>query len=117
MAWPRINELNLSYPHFSSCCLRCVFCFVLFCFDGSTAQQGLPTGSSPLGTYRCLVELYKAGKVNFEHVVTFNMDEYVGIPESHPESYHSFMQTNFFDDLRKTATRETAAIVRSGSAW
>ena len=42
---------------------------------------GLPTGSSPLGTYKKLIELNKAGKVSFEHVVTFNMDEYVGLPE------------------------------------
>ena len=41
---------------------------------------GLPTGSSPLGMYRRLVELHKQGKVSFKNVVTFNMDEYVGIP-------------------------------------
>jgi glucosamine-6-phosphate deaminase len=45
------------------------------------------------------VELYKAGKVSFQHVVTFNMDEYVGLPEQHPESYHSFMWTNFFSHI------------------
>ncbi|MBQ2374453.1 MAG: glucosamine-6-phosphate deaminase, partial [Alistipes sp.] len=52
---------------------------------------GLPTGSTPLGMYNGLIELYKAGKVSFANVVTFNMDEYVGLPEEHPESYHSFM--------------------------
>ncbi len=57
---------------------------------------GLPTGSTPLGTYKELINLYEAGKVSFENVVTFNMDEYIGIPESHPESYHSFMHNNFF---------------------
>lgn len=64
---------------------------------------GLPTGSSPLGMYKCLIELYKQGKVSFEHVVTFNMDEYVGLAESHPESYHSFMWNNFFNhiDIKK----------------
>ncbi|MBQ3957952.1 MAG: glucosamine-6-phosphate deaminase [Bacteroidaceae bacterium] len=64
---------------------------------------GCPTGSSPLGLYKHLVELYKAGKVSFQHVVTFNMDEYVGLPEEHPESYHSFMWTNFFShvDIKK----------------
>lgn len=41
---------------------------------------GLPTGSSPLSTYKRLVEFYKEGKLSFKHVVTFNMDEYVGIP-------------------------------------
>jgi len=60
---------------------------------------GLPTGSSPLGVYRVLVERYKAGEISFEHVVTFNMDEYVGIPRDHPESYHSFMWKNFFSHV------------------
>jgi len=41
----------------------------------------------------------KEGKVSFKHVITFNMDEYVGLPESHPESYHSFMWTNFFNHI------------------
>ena len=40
--------------------------------------------------------LYKAGEVSFKNVITFNMDEYVGLPEEHPESYHSFMWNNFF---------------------
>ncbi|MDR2808933.1 MAG: glucosamine-6-phosphate deaminase [Tannerellaceae bacterium] len=57
---------------------------------------GLPTGSSPLGMYRNLIELHKQGKVSFRHVITFNMDEYVGLPQDHPESYHSFMWNNFF---------------------
>lgn len=60
---------------------------------------GCPTGSSPLGMYRRLIELNKAGKVSFEHVVTFNMDEYCGLPENHPESYHSFMWNNFFSHI------------------
>lgn len=57
---------------------------------------GLPTGSSPIGTYQKLVELYRQGQLSFEHVVTFNMDEYVGLPRDHPESYHSFMWNNLF---------------------
>lgn len=60
---------------------------------------GCPTGSSPLGMYKNLIELYKAGKVSFANVVTFNMDEYVGLPEEHPESYHSFMWNNFFSHI------------------
>ena len=62
-------------------------------------KLGCPTGSSPLGLYRRLIELNKAGKVSFRHVVTFNMDEYVGLPEEHPESYHSFMWNNFFSHV------------------
>ena len=64
---------------------------------------GLPTGSSPIGTYRKLIEFYQAGRISFEHVITFNMDEYVGIPEKHPESYHSFMWKHLFShiDIKK----------------
>lgn len=71
--------------------------------EGTPFVLGLPTGSSPLGMYRCLVELYRQGKVSFRNVVTFNMDEYVGLPEEHPESYHSFMWNNFFShiDIRR----------------
>ncbi len=60
---------------------------------------GCPTGSSPLGMYRRLIELHKAGKVSFANVVTFNMDEYVGLPRDHKESYHSFMWNNFFSHI------------------
>ncbi|BEJ15825.1 hypothetical protein CspHIS471_0504300 [Cutaneotrichosporon sp. HIS471] len=57
---------------------------------------GLPTGGTPMPVYRRLVELYNDGKVSFKDVITFNMDEYVGIPRDHPESYHTFMFKNFF---------------------
>ena len=78
---------------------------------------GLPTGSSPVVVYKCLVEKHKAGKISFKNVVTFNMvrytsrecncraltwhnqDEYVGIPREHPESYHSFMYKHFFSHV------------------
>ncbi len=60
---------------------------------------GLPTGSSPVGMYKQLVEAYREGRVSFRNVVTFNMDEYVGLPEEHPESYHSFMRRNLFDHI------------------
>ena len=60
---------------------------------------GLPTGSSPIGMYRALVKAYQEGKVSFKNVVTFNMDEYVGLPVEHPESYHSFMFTNLFNHI------------------
>ena len=57
---------------------------------------GLPTGSTPLGTYVELIRLHKEGKVTFQNVITFNMDEYVGIAKDHPQSYHTFMWDNFF---------------------
>ncbi|KAI7888148.1 glucosamine-6-phosphate isomerase 1 [Mucor mucedo] len=60
---------------------------------------GLPTGSSPLSAYKRLAEFCKQGKLSFKHVITFNMDEYVGIPRSHKQSYYSFMWTNLFQNI------------------
>ncbi|KAF8528733.1 glucosamine-6-phosphate isomerase [Gautieria morchelliformis] len=60
---------------------------------------GLPTGSSPIPTYKHLIKLVKAGKLSFKHVITFNMDEYVALPKNHPESYHAFMFTQFFSHI------------------
>lgn len=64
---------------------------------------GLPTGSSPLGMYKELIRLTKRGKVSFKDVVTFNMDEYVGLDPDHPQSYRRFMWDNFFGhiDIKK----------------
>lgn len=75
-------------------------------FDPSAERPfvlGLPTGGTPLPTYKELVRLHKEGKFSFEHVVTFNMDEYCGLPQDHPESYHSFMWQNLFQhvDIKK----------------
>lgn len=60
---------------------------------------GLPTGGTPLATYRELIRLHRAGEVSFRHVVTFNMDEYVGLPQTHPQSYHHFMHEHFFSHV------------------
>ena len=60
---------------------------------------GLPTGSSPIGTYTELIELVKQDVLSFQNVVTFNMDEYVGIPEDHPQSYHYFMDKYLFNHI------------------
>ena len=60
---------------------------------------GLPTGSTPIGTYKELIHLNQTGRVSFQNVVTFNMDEYIGIPKDHPESYHTFMWSNFFSQI------------------
>ena len=92
---------------------------------------GLPTGSTPLETYKELIRRHKTGEVSFKNVITFNMDEYVGLPEEHPESYHSFMWNNFFkhvdirpenvnildgnaDDLAKECADYEARIVEAG---
>ncbi|XP_063919969.1 glucosamine-6-phosphate isomerase-like isoform X2 [Zophobas morio] len=56
-------------------------------------------GGTPLGMYRKLIELHKKGKVSFQYVVTFNMDEYVNLPKTHSQSYHYFMYDNFFKHI------------------
>jgi glucosamine-6-phosphate deaminase len=59
----------------------------------------LPTGSSPLPVYKELIAFYKDKSLSFEHVITFNMDEYVGLPHDHVQSYHFFMWSNFFSHI------------------
>ena len=60
---------------------------------------GLPTGSSPIGVYKELYKMNQAGELSFANVVTFNMDEYLGLPHEHDQSYWYFMHDNFFDHL------------------
>jgi len=64
-----------------------------------TFVLGLATGSTPLYTYAELVRMHKEEGLSFAHVTTFNMDEYVGLPQDHPESYHTFMWTNLFSHI------------------
>lgn len=66
---------------------------------GKPYVLGLPTGSSPIGVYNELAGLVKQGKVSFKNVITFNMDEYVGIPENHPGSFHYFMDEYLFKHI------------------
>merc|ERR1712080_729732 len=70
---------------------------------------GLPTGGTPLGMYSRLVEAHKAGRVTFKYVKTFNMDEYVGIPRDHPESYHHYMSTTSSSTSTSTPTTPTSS--------
>lgn len=60
---------------------------------------GLPTGGTPLGMYKKLIEFHRDGKISFRYVKTFNMDEYVDLPKDHPESYHYYMWNNFFKHI------------------
>ncbi len=60
---------------------------------------GLCTGSTPIETYAELIRMVKAGELSFKNVISFNMDEYVGLPVEHPESYHSFMHKYLFDQI------------------
>jgi len=60
---------------------------------------GLATGSTPIGMYKALVDLYRAGNIDFSQVTTFNLDEYIGLGKSDPQSYYHFMQDNLFDHV------------------
>ena len=60
------------------------------------AVLGMATGSTPLGLYKELVRLHKEEQLDFSRVTTFNLDEYVGLPVNHPQSYHYFMHEHFF---------------------
>jgi glucosamine-6-phosphate deaminase len=63
------------------------------------AVLGLATGSTPLKLYAELVRMHKEEGLDFSQVTTFNLDEYVGLPATHPQSYHYFMNENLFNHI------------------
>ena len=63
------------------------------------AVLGGATGSSPVGLYKELIRMHKEENLDFSHVTTFNLDEYVGLPQHHPQSYHYFMFDNLFKHI------------------
>ena len=68
-----------------------------------TAQKpfvlGLPTGGTVEGMYAYLCDFCQKGEINFQHIITFNMDEYVGLPMQNPQSYHYYMQHHLFNGV------------------
>ena len=60
---------------------------------------GLPTGETPIGMYEGLIQFYKRGLIDLSRVVTFNLDEYYGLPQDHPQSYHRYMKEKFFEHV------------------
>jgi len=63
------------------------------------AVLGLATGSTPLGTYQELIRMHREKGLDFSQVVTFNLDEYIGLPPEHDQSYHHFMKVSLFDHV------------------
>jgi len=63
------------------------------------AVLGMAAGSSPLGLYRELIRMHREESLDFARVTTFNLDEYVGLPPSHDQSYHYFMNESFFQHV------------------
>jgi glucosamine-6-phosphate deaminase len=64
-----------------------------------SAVLGLATGNTPLGLYKELIRMHREERLDFSRVVTFNLDEYLGLASSHPQSFHSFMNSNFFSHV------------------
>lgn len=60
---------------------------------------GLATGSTPIGTYQELIRMYKEGTLDFSKIITFNLDEYLGLAAKHPQSYYYFMYENLFNHI------------------
>src|SRR5208282_6007037 len=67
------------------------------------ATLGLATGSTTLGMYKELVRLHQGQGLDFSRVVTFNLDEYLGLGAEHPQSFHCFMRENFFGHVNVAA--------------
>jgi len=78
-----------------------------------TSVLGLATGSTPLGLYRELIERHRSGALDFSRATTFNLDEYVGLPDTHPQCYRAFMAQNFFSHINLHSSR---AFVPNGMA-
>ena len=74
--------------------------------NNPNAVLGLATGTSPIGIYQNLVEMCQKGEISFANVKTVNLDEYVGLDGTHPQSYRYFMNDNLFNhvDIDKANT-------------
>jgi glucosamine-6-phosphate deaminase len=84
---------------FEKCSRRVADMFVRTVKEKPDALLGCATGGSTIGVYKCLAEDYKAGLVDFSDVRTVNLDEYIGIGHSHPQSFAYFMRKNFFSQV------------------
>lgn len=74
---------------------------------------GLATGSTPIGLYKELTELYDGRTIDFSEVTTFNLDEYLGLPKDDEQSYFTFMRNNLFDHVN---VREDHIYIPNGLA-
>ena len=79
---------------------------------------GLATGSTPIGTYKKLVERYEKGDLDFSAITTVNLDEYKGLPKENDQSYYYFMHENLFDhvNIRPEASHLPNGIVDDSDA-
>ena len=77
---------------------------------------GLATGSTPEGLYKCLIDAYKRNKVHFDKVTTFNLDEYIGLSPEDKNSYHYYMNENFFKHIDLPADQANVPKGNTGNA-
>lgn len=84
------------------------------------AVLGLATGSSPIGTYKQLIDWYNKGDLDFSEIRSVNLDEYKGLDASNPQSYAYFMRHNLFDSvnikLKNTIQARSILLIASGEA-
>lgn len=73
--------------------------FVAQLLNKPNSVLGLATGSTPMGLYKELIKFYNEGMISFKHTRAFNLDEYIGLPSNHPQSYRYFMATHFFEHV------------------
>lgn len=66
---------------------------------------GLATGGTPVGCYSELIRLHRAGELDFSQVTSFNLDEYLGLPREHPQSFFAFMHHHLFDHINIDRSR------------
>lgn len=92
-------------PDLQTACVLAARRIVRLIQEKPHAVLGLATGSTPLRLYAELIRLHREGELSFQHVTTFNLDEYVGLTPSHPSSYHHFMWKNLFEHLDISASR------------
>ncbi len=67
--------------------------------DGSATSLALPTGDTPIGMYKHLVERCRRGEISFSNAELFNLDEYTGMSPNNPRSYHAFMRRHLIDHI------------------
>lgn len=84
---------------------------------GEKTVLGLATGSTMIPVYQELKKIIQKEKIDLKAVVTFNLDEYLDIPLSHPESYHSFMHTHLFNELFAYGLKSQNIHIPCGSTW
>ncbi|MCL2081390.1 MAG: glucosamine-6-phosphate deaminase [Oscillospiraceae bacterium] len=75
---------------------------------------GFATGSTPMGMYKCLVDMYKGGMVDFSGITAFNLDEYYPMSKSHEQSYDYYMWDRFFAHIN--VKRENVNLPNGGAS-